>query len=232
MWFTTLVTCPRHCLWVQTEVLVSPTEPQPYSKMGISSATPEKYGVDFWWVANSKLWGIQRKKFPEDYLSSLQDGRLTKELAQMKQLDHAVILLEGLGTWTDDGYLLDQKFHLGQLYGWMMSCFFEQGVPVVRVKAQRDALHFIDRMEAWSQRKSHWSLNRRPKAKADMWGRKGNKEFGIHLLQSFEGVGPAMAEAIYGFYGGVPMKWETDVDELKKVPGVGPKTAEKLLEAL
>jgi ERCC4-type nuclease len=128
----------------------------------------------------------------------------------MQQLDHGIVLLEGLGTWTDDGFLLDQKFHLGQLYGWMMSAFFEMGVPVFRVKSQRDALHFIDRMEVWSQRKSHWSLSRRPKAKKDMWGRRGNKEYGLHLLQSFEGVGPALAEAIYDHFGEVPIQWSVD----------------------
>jgi ERCC4-type nuclease len=211
---------------------VSPTERRPYSQMGESSPIPERYGVDFWWVANAKTWGVQRKIFPNDFLASLHDGRLTKELAQMQQLDHGVVLLEGMGTWTDDGMLVDNQFHLGQLYGWMMSCFFEMGVPVFRVKSQRDALHFIDRMEAWSKRKSHWSLSRRPKVKSNMWGEKGNREFGIHLLQSFEGIGPSAAEAIYDHFGQVPMEWSVDEGELMKVKGIGKKTAEGLLEAI
>jgi ERCC4-type nuclease len=211
---------------------VSPTEPLPYSKMGASSSVPERYGSDFWWVANGMMWGIQRKKFPEDFLASLQDGRLAKELAQMQALDHGIVILEGLGTWTDDGMLLDQQFHLGQLYGWMMSCFFEMGVAVFRVKSQRDVLHFIDRMEAWSKRKSHWSLSRRPKAKANMWGERGNREYGIHLLQSFEGIGPSVAEAIYDHFDGVPLAWMITTSELEQVKGVGPKIADKLMEAL
>jgi len=213
-------------------VRVSPTEPIPYSKMGESSSVPERYGSDFWWVANGKMWGVQRKKFPEDFLSSLKDGRLAKELAQMQQLDHAIVVLEGLGTWTDGGSLLDEDFHLGQLYGWMMSCFFEKGVAVFRVKTQRDMLHFLDRMEAWSKRKSHWSLSRRPKTKGNMWGEKGNKEYGIHLLQSFEGIGPAAAESIYDHFDGVPLAWMVSAIELEEIKGIGPKTAEKLLEAL
>ena len=211
---------------------VSPTEPVPFSAMGATSAVPEKYGVDFWWVGQGSMWGIQRKRFPEDYLQSLQDGRLTKELGQMQQLDYPMILLEGLGTWTDDGMLLDQKFHKGQLFGWMLSCFFKMGVPVFRVKNQRDALHFIDRVEAWSKQKSHHSLSRRPKAKRDQWGRKGNREFGLHILQSFEGIGPAAAEGIYEFFDGVPLEWTVGSDDLQQVDGIGPKTADKLLEAL
>ena len=211
---------------------VSPTEPIPYSKMGESSPIPERYGVDFWWVANAKTWGVQRKKFPDDYLASLKDGRLTKEFGQMQQLDHPIVVLEGLGSWTDDGMLVDQQYHLGQLYGWMMSAFFEMGVPVFRVKNQRDFLHFLDRMEAWSKRKTHWSLSRRPKAKSNMWGEKGNREFGIHLLQSFESVGPAAAEAIYDHFGKVPLEWSISEEDLVEIKGIGPKTAEGLMGAL
>lgn len=193
---------------------------------------PEKYGVDFWWVSQGKLWGIQRKRFPDDFLASMLDGRLTKELAQMQGLDHPMIVLEGLGTWTDDGMLLDQRFHKGQLFGWMLSCFFEMGVPVFQVKNQRDCLHFIDRVEAWSQRTSHHSLSRRPKTSRNAWGQKGNKEFGLHLLQSFEGIGPAAAEAIYQHFGEVPIRWTATEKELTEVPGIGPKTAIKLTSSL
>lgn len=211
---------------------VSPTEPLPWSKLGESSSLPERYGVDFFWVANKKAWGIQRKKFPEDFLSSLHDGRLAKEIAQMKQLDHAVILLEGMGTWTDAGFLLDQQFNLGQLYGWMASCFFEHGIPVFQVRTQKDALFFIDRIEAWSNRKSHWSLTRRPKAKSDMWGKRGNREFGLHVLQSFEGIGPSAAENIYQHFNGVPLAWTVTEGDLTKVPGIGKVRAKNLIDSL
>ncbi len=211
---------------------VSPTEPLPFSKLGDSSSLPERHGVDFFWVAHGKTWGVQRKRFPDDYIASLGDGRLTRELAQMQGLDHPMVLLEGLGTWTDDGFLLDQKFHASQLYGWMLSCFFEKGVPVFRVKNERDAIFFIDRVEAWSLRKSHHSLSRRPKPRGNMWGVKGNRDWGIHLLQSFDGIGPAAAEAIYEHFGGAPLQWSITEEQLVEVPGVGKKTARKLLDSL
>ena len=211
---------------------VSPTEPLPYSKLGNSSSLPERHGVDFMWVANSKTWGVQRKKFPEDFLASLSDGRLTKEIAQMQSLDHPIILLEGLGTWTDDGFLLDQQFHLGQLYGWMLSAFWEKEIPVFQVRTARDAIHFIDRVEAWSMRKSHWSLTRRPKPKGNLWGKKGNKDWGIHLLQSFDMIGPAAAEAIYSHFGHVPMEWTVSEQDLMEVEGIGKGKARKLLDSL
>lgn len=211
---------------------VSPTEPIPFSKLGASSSLPERHGVDFFWVGNGRTWGIQRKRFPEDYLASLSDGRLAKELAQMQSLDHPIVLLEGLGVWTNDGYLLDQKFHASQLYGWMLSCFFEKGVAVFQVRSERDALFFIDRVEAWSLRKSHHSLSRRPKPKGNMWGQKDSKDWGIHLLQSFDGIGPATAEAIFVHFNGIPLAWTATEEELIKVAGVGRGTAQKLLNTL
>lgn len=211
---------------------VSPTERAPFSHLGESSSLPERHGVDFFWVAQGITWGIQRKRFPEDFLSSLSDGRLAKELAQMQTLDRPMILLEGLGTWTNDGYLLDQKFHASQLYGWMLSCFFERQVPVFQVRTERDAIFFIDRVEAWSLRKSHHSLSRRPKPKGNMWGTKENRDWGIHLLQSFDGIGPTTAEAIYVHFAGIPLAWTTTVSELTQIPGIGKPTAEKLLGSL
>lgn len=211
---------------------VSPTEPAPFSKLGKTSPLPEKHGVDFFWVAMSRTWGVQRKRFPDDFLASLGDGRLNKELGQMQQLDHPIVLLEGLGSWSDDGWLLDQKFHKGQLDGWILSCFFEKGVPVVQVRTERDALFFIDRVEAWSMRKSHWSLTRRPKPRGNMWGQKGNKEFGLHVLQSFEGIGPAAAQAILDHIGHVPLKWTVDEKDLLEVEGIGKGRARALLDSL
>lgn len=211
---------------------VSPTEPIPFSKLGDTSSLPERYGVDFFWVANGRTWGIQRKRFPDDFLSSVSDGRLSRELGQMQSLDQPIVMLEGLGVWTDDGFLLDQKFHMSQLLGWMLSCFFEKGVAVFQVKTERDALFFIDRVEAWSMRKSHHSLSRRPKPKGNMWGIKGNKDWGVHLLQSFEGIGPAAAEAIYLHFGGAPLGWTVTEDELMEVPGIGKGKAQRLLGSL
>lgn len=211
---------------------ISPTEPRPFNQLGDSSSLPEKHGVDFFWVALGKTWGVQRKRFPDDFLASLSDGRLNKELGQMKSLDHPIVLLEGLGNWTDDGWLLDQKFHKGQLDGWVLSCFFEHGIPVVQVRSERDALFFLDRVEAWSMRRSHWSLTRRPKPKGDMWGRKGNREFGLHVLQSFEGIGPAAAEAIYNHFGHVPLQWTVTEKDLMEVDGIGKGKAKTLMESL
>jgi Fanconi anemia group M protein len=211
---------------------VSPTEPIPFSKLGETSSLPERHGVDFFWVANGITWGIQRKRFPDDFLASLSDGRLAKELAQMQSLDRPMIVLEGLGTWTNDGYLLDQKFHASQLYGWMLSCFFEKQIPVFQVRSERDALFFIDRVEAWSLRKSHHSLSRRPKPKGNMWGQKENKDWGIHLLQSFEGIGPSAAQAIYEHFGHIPLQWTVTEKDLMEIEGIGKGKAMTLLNSL
>jgi len=54
---------------------------------------------------------------------------------------------------------------------------------------------------------------------------------GIHLLQSFPGVGPTIAGRIYDHYERVPMSWDDDV-HLEDVPGVGKEKANQMREAL
>jgi len=67
-------------------MLVAPTEPMTLKALGTVSLVPEDYGSDFLWASPVfGLVGVQRKE-ASDFVASVMDGRLDKELAQMKQL--------------------------------------------------------------------------------------------------------------------------------------------------
>jgi ERCC4-type nuclease len=59
----------------------------------------------------------------------------------------------------------------------------------------------------------------------------GNREWALHLLQGFRGIGPVQAAAIYDHFGGVPFVWDVGVFDLMDVPGIGEKRAEQLIGA-
>ena len=68
-------------------LLVAPTEPPQLKKLGKVSSVPESYGLDYMFIThNSLISGVQRKQFPGDFTSSLNDGRLGKEIVQMGPL--------------------------------------------------------------------------------------------------------------------------------------------------
>jgi Holliday junction resolvasome RuvABC DNA-binding subunit len=76
----------------------------------------------------------------------------------------------------------------------------------------------------------HKGINIRPKPQTK-WGSRLDRDWGIHVIQSFDGVGPGVAGAIFDRFG-VPMRWTITRKDLESVPGVGPKRAAKMWETL
>lgn len=216
------------------KMLVSSTEPFNFKTLGKSSTLPEKYGCDFLIVARGLRTGVQRKKFPNDLLASLSDGRLYQQVHQMVALDRAVIVLEGYGKWTMDGELMDfQQFTKRQLYSLIASLAFEFGIEVLMVRDMRETIEFLESLESWAKKEKHQSLRSRPGPAKDSWGQVGIREVGIHLLQSFPGMGPELAGRVYDHFQGVPLSWDFNgADKLTEVQGIGKAKAESIYMAL
>jgi ERCC4-type nuclease len=204
-------------------------------EIGKVSAKPERYGADFLIRGNGKLMGVQRKLFPDDLVASLNDGRLYEQIHKMQGLDYAIYLMEGFGKWSHDGFLIDHNskavFTIQQIRGLMFSLRFEYGMFVVQTKDMRDTAETLMDLEHWLRKAKHDSLKRRPGPKRDGWGKVSSRDFSLHLLQSFEGVGPDLAGKIFDHFGRLPFAWDISPEQLREVPFVGPKTVERLFDA-
>lgn len=210
-------------------MLVSPTEPSALRSIGTTSSKPEQYGVDFLFPSKLGLVGVQRKEI-SDLIASAHDGRLARELVLMKRLDIGMLMVEGQIRWTNDGQLLNSQGwsktqHRGLLWSVQLKGFWI-GTSESLVETSELLLNF----SRYLDKGNHNSLLTRPKARGD-WGSPTDRDFAVHLLQSFPGIGPETAGAIFDTYG-VPIKWTiTDID-LQLVPGVGKGRAQSLIRAL
>lgn len=217
-------------------MLISPTEPQRVRDLGKTSLTPEKYGCDILVLAGKTRIGVQRKKFPNDFLASLSDGRLYQQLPAMIGLGRAFIIVEGYGKWTNDGELLGtshfQRFTLGQLYGLYYSIMFEFGVPVLWLRDMNATVDALGVLDHWAKKAKHKSLKSRPGPDRDTLGRITERAWAQHLLQGFPGVGPELAGRVIDHFGAVPLTWTATIDELMEVPGIGKTTAKRMYEAM
>ena len=61
------------------------------------------------------------------------------------------------------------------------------------------------------------------------WGTPDSRDFQVHLLTGFPGVGPELAERIIDHFGGVPWTWKITVEELQQVAGIGKRKAEQIM---
>lgn len=216
-------------------MLISPTEQSHiFRPHGKTSSLPERHGCDFLIFTPSGPIGVQRKAIP-DLLSSLNDGRLAKELAQIQSshlLSHAILVIEGPLHWTNEGSLTisHTNFNKSAWYGVLLS-LQTTGVVTLQTESTEETLSLLMYLPSYFSKRNHRSLHTRPKQRSS-WGTTSNRSFAIHLLQSFSGVGPTTAEAIYAHMNGVPLQWTVTASELAEVPGVGKLTARRLLAAL
>jgi len=219
-------------------ILISPSEPEFFRDQLVAkiSSKVEQHGADFlWWVKGGKRFGVQRKQFPDDFLTSLHDGRLAKEVQQMNMLDMKVLVIEGYGQWTTDGELVaDQWTHFTQagFYSLLASFQLLHQIGVYQVRDQHETVRVVQSLYHWGKKEKHQSLMRRPGPRKDHWGKRSSEAWALHMLQSIDGVGPGLAASIYGVWG-LPIQWTLKgPEQLEEVPGIGKAKAAKIWEAL
>lgn len=219
-------------------VLVSPTEPKDCIKSfdELTSSIPESYGADYMIVTKHVKWGGQRKEFPYDFLSSYQDGRLSKETDLLQSLDLSEVILEGEPSYTKTGILIldrhvPRQYTRAQIEHMVLSVKFAKGIDVVWTTDKNDTISYIKRVEEYlMQDKQHLSLFRRPKPKT-LWGTTAIDVTRAGVLQALPSVGPALAGKILEAFGGhLPLYWDCSFEDLLAIPGISKARAEKIWE--
>lgn len=217
-------------------IQVAPTEPAQLKALGEVSSFPETFGCDFLWVGQGMFWGVQRKEY-KDFVASVYDGRLARELAQMRQVlsrgGKCLLLLEGEPSWTMEGQWTEGRgknaWGLRAHHSYLFSVQ-QQGVWVDTSRNLADTADTIRFYQEWSEKPRHSGTSHRPNP-VGVWGKASSREWMIHLLQGFPGVGSATAEAILAKFPN-PLVWNVSAEMLMTVEGIGKKTAERLIQAL
>lgn len=213
-------------------MLVSPTEPKELREQGKVSLVPERYGVDYLFLSpHIGMAGVQRKEI-KDLIASVHDGRLAKELGQMRALGLAMVVVEGRTQWSNDGLLMSNygswtiAQHLGVLWSIQLN-----GCWITNTMSVAETQRLLSLFGRWITKQRHASLTHRPNPSGE-WGTAESRDWGIHLLQSFKGIGPEVAAAIFDHFGRVPLTWAVGELDLMEVRGVGKGRAAELVKSL
>jgi ERCC4-type nuclease len=190
-------------------------------------------GVDVaWFSKKNKGWtGVQRKEL-SDFIASVKDGRLGREVAQMDGLVCPLLIIEGRPTWSNDGYLMYDRTewtmaqHMGMLWSVQM-----KGVWVVGTDSTAETVACIELYSRWLEKRSHTSLDQRP-GPVGSWGKPGSQEFQRHLVSGLPGIGPELAARICDAFGRAPFAWSCERHELEQVKGMGKKKVDNVWELL
>ncbi len=218
--------------------LVAPTEPPLLQALGIITLLPESHGCDVLAITPTCRVGFQRKT-PPDFLASLLDGRLQKQLGQIScstLLTNTILIMEGKFSWTTSGTLAStysQQSYTKANHRSLMVQIQNRGLSIVETDSLSDTVDAILSLTRNLSKTSHDSLLRRPKASAySSWGVKTSSSWAMHILQSFDSIGPDRAKAIFDYFHTTPLAWSCTEEELTHVPGIGPTLARRLFNSL
>jgi len=209
-------------------VLVSPTEPDRLRAIGHTSSVAERFGSDFLTTSlNFGLVGVQRKEIA-DLAASVRDGRLTKQLGQMKTLGQAALLVEGDWQWNQDGWSLAVNGWSRMQVQGLLCSIQSRGCWILTSPSLTESITSLQNFEKWVRKAKHTSLLSRPTAPS-LWGTADNREWGIYFLMGIDGFGPQLAQEFYDTFAGVPLAWTVTEHELRSVKGIGKERARRLM---
>ena len=207
-------------------IYVAPTEPAALKAIGKVSSLPERVGADVLFFAKGHKHAIQRKEI-RDLLASVADGRLAKELAQMRAGvgGSRLLIVEGRTQWSMDGKLLNnpfgQEWTLRQWCGLLWSVH-EAECEVMQTQDLSGTVDACRWFVDWNARE-HRSLKMRPGLGKGMWGTNpSDREWVEWMLQSVPGVSSVLAKRIREKVGN-PLTLKVTREELLAVEGMGPK---------
>jgi ERCC4-type nuclease len=214
-------------------MLLSPTENQLRKLLpqAHTSTVPETHGADILFATRMGLIGVQRKEV-QDLIASVIDGRLSKELAQMKSLDVGILLIEGRQLWSGDNLMLGIKtrWTKAQQLGVELSAQLK-GVWIVKSESLQGTIQLLSMLEDWAS--TDRSLLSTRTGPVSPWGHKTNRDWLYHLIQGIEGVGPKLAKVIVDKFG-CPFKWVDEITPLTltTLEGIGSVKAASIYNSL
>jgi ERCC4-type nuclease len=172
-------------------------------------------------VADYLLQGIAiERKTVSDFLVSMKNNRLKRQIEELQQYKKKIILIEGI----EEQELYNEKNSLGihsnSIRGFLLSIIIKYNIPILFTKNCEDSAEYLDIL---ARKKSIESpLNIRKKA----FNSKEQMQF---VIESFPGIGPKTSKKLLKKFKTIKNIINSSEEELKKVVG---KKAEifKILE--
>jgi ERCC4-type nuclease len=226
-------------------LLISPAEPREIKgrfENVIESGICEERGADFIALikkdAGTISVGIQRKLIPEDLMASIDDGRLNKELALMKNsFTIKVLMLEGMFLYNSEGMLSSAKsrfpyrFNRKAVRNLLRSVSLQFGVHVEFTDNHQDTCESIMDFVEYLGEKKHQSLYTRPGPSFE-WNKPTLKDRALYWVQGFPGISVGRGEALFKHFSTPLALCNACKDELRDVDGIGKKTSEAIFDFL
>jgi Fanconi anemia group M protein len=151
---------------------------------------------------------IERKTI-SDFLSSMTNKRLLRQIEELKQYKNRLLIIEGI----KDHELYNenaQGIHSNAIRGFLLSILLKHKIPVILSKDSEDTAKFL--LVLAKRKQKELSLNAKKKA----MNKKEQMQF---ILEGFPGIGPATAKKLLKEFKTLKNILNSPLEDLKKAIG-------------
>jgi len=214
-------------------ILISPSEPRELAEALVATSSPlcEEKGADVLVPTGKGLLGIQRKEIPSDFIASLEDGRLCRELPLLsRSVDFPILLREGDFTYdTDDRLRINghatryTRLGIERLF---RSAFYTYNIRTEYSESLSKTAEVINELADYFNHE-HFSLLTRPKLQG-LWGKPIPNEQICYFYQGLPGVGVVLAQSLARIFPQPKDLLIVSLDDLKALPQIGKQRAKRI----
>ncbi len=163
---------------------------------------------------------IERKTV-SDFISSMKNRRLVRQLEELRQYESRLIIVEGIGEqelYTDSEEIVGM--HPNSIRGFLLSILLNYKVPLIFTKNYEDTAKFISVLSRKKPRENPMNATKKFRSR---------KEQAQYILEGFPGIGPKTAKKLLKKFRTIKNIINAAEEELKKEIG---KRAENLLRII
>jgi ERCC4-type nuclease len=156
---------------------------------------------------------IERKTI-SDFISSMLNKRLIKQLEELQQYPEKLLIIEGIEEqelYSDEDYALEKRStHPNSIRGFLLSILLKYKVPIIFTKNQKDTAIFISLIA----KKQNQEMSLRAVKKI-----LSPKEQTLYILEGFPGIGPKTAKKLIKEFKSINKIANTSLEDLRKIIG-------------
>jgi len=166
----------------------------------------------------SKRVAVERKT-TNDFLSSLIDGRLFRQLGELKQNFRLPLLIVEGNALFNNG----RKIHPNAIRGALASITLDYGVPIIKTENNLETAEMLFAIAKREQIGSKKSVSMRGRKKT-----RSMNEIQEYLISGLSKINRQKAKNLLKHFGSPQAIFTASEEELKAVEGIGEKLAKKI----
>jgi len=164
---------------------------------------------------------IERKAI-SDFISSMINKRLARQLEEMKQFKKSLLIIEGY----DQKDIYDTGVHENAIRGMILSILLDFQVPIIFTKDEDDTARYLSVL-AKRLEKEPQEISLR--AKKRVYSLKEQQQI---ILEGFPGIGPSLAKEMLKKFGSLKNVMDASLENLKEIKKLNEKKAKIFREII